>query len=194
MTEVAEPSIAAGRPTRAPRRSPTDLPLPFLTREHVEALSDAAGEPDWLREDRVAALAAFESLPLESNLLYTPYVDLRAAELEGIEPYRAGGGAPAAGALRLPDDEAGLMELREDGVAAQALSGEARAAGVRLLSLPELVRTDEALARQLLEGGPLLPPNEKLAPYRPVSRILPNASTATSSAVSALTPPKRDTH
>ncbi len=161
MTETAEPSTAAGRPARAPRRSPTDLPLSFLTRSHVEAI--AVGEPDWLREDRLAALAAFESLPLESNLLYTTYVDLRVAALEGIEPHPAGEGEPAGGATPLPDDEAGLMELREGGLAVQALSGEAREAGVRLLSLPELVGTDDGLARELLEGGPLLPPDEKLA-------------------------------
>ncbi len=162
MTEVAEPSTLAGRPARTARRSPTDLPFSFLTREHVEALAADRGEPGWLREDRLAALAAFAALPLESNLLYTPYVDLRAASLEGAAPYLRTARTATAGS-DLPDDIAGLLEVREDGVAALALSEQARGAGVRLLTLGELVRTDEALARELLAGGPLLPANEKLA-------------------------------
>ena len=44
-------------------------------------------EPDWLRADRLAALDAFEALPVEPNQLYTPYVDLRAAELADVAPY-----------------------------------------------------------------------------------------------------------
>jgi Fe-S cluster assembly scaffold protein SufB len=163
MTEVAEPSIAGGRPARTPRRSPTDLPFSFLTREHVDALASERDEPAWLRDDRLAALEAFQALPVEANRLYTPYVDLRAASLDGVAPYvRTGVGVPDAAATP-PEDEAGLVELREDGVGACALSAGARAAGVRLLTLGELVRTDDALARELLAGGPLLPVDEKLA-------------------------------
>ena len=60
----------------------------------VEAVADAHAEPGWLREDRLAALAAFDALPVESNRLYTPYVDLRAASLDGAAPvvWPAGGG------------------------------------------------------------------------------------------------------
>ena len=62
-----------------------------------------------------------------------------------------------------PDGVAGLIELREDGLAARSIDAKAAAAGVRLLTLPELVATDETLARGLLEGAPLLPAEEKLA-------------------------------
>ena len=81
MTEVAEPSSTAARPARAPRRAPTEMPFTFIDCALVAAISDAGDEPAWLRDDRLAALAAYESLPVESNLLYTPYVDLRAASL-----------------------------------------------------------------------------------------------------------------
>ncbi len=57
------------------------------------------------------------------------------------------GSAAAASAQGLPEGVAGLLELREDGVAIAALSDEARAAGVRLLTLGELVAADERATR-----------------------------------------------
>jgi Fe-S cluster assembly scaffold protein SufB len=162
MTEVAEPSTPPARAPRAPRRSAVDLPFSFVTREHVESLAAQGGEPAWLRDDRLAAFEAFEALPLESNRLYTPYVDLRAASLDGAAPYPRSSSASAERAS-LPGDEDGIIELHEDGVSAHALSHEARQAGVRLMTLGQLVGSDEAFAREHLEGGPLLPGNEKLA-------------------------------
>ena len=162
MTEVADPSPAAARPARAPRRSPTDLPFSWVDRELVEAVADAHAEPAWLREDRRAALAAFDALPVESNRLYTPYVDLRAASLDEAAPvlWQAGdGGAPGV----VPGDVAARIELTEDGVASRFVGEAAAAAGVRVLTLSELVARDEPLARSLLDGAPLLPREEKLA-------------------------------
>lgn len=162
MTEVAEPSSPEARPARAPRRSPTDMPFTFVDGALVQAISDAGAEPAWLREDRLAALAAYDALPVESNRLYTPYVDLRAAALDGAAPYTAPVASLAAGPAT---DEAlgGLLELSEEGVIARSLDAKAAAAGVRVLTLPELLATDEALARSLIEGAPLLPAEEKLA-------------------------------
>lgn len=163
MTEVAEPSTATGRPARAARRGPADLPFSFVTRELVESLAAERGEPAWLREDRLAALEAFGGLLVESNRLYTPYLDLRAAALDGAEPYHLAAAAEARSAAALPGDAAGVLELREDEVTVASLSDAARAAGIRLLTLGELVRTDDTLARELLEGGTRLPADEKLA-------------------------------
>jgi Fe-S cluster assembly scaffold protein SufB len=163
MTEVAEPSTTAGRASRTRRRGPADLPFSFVTRELVESLGISRDEPAWLRADRLAALEAFEALAVESNRLYTPYLDLRAASLDGATPYQATASADARSAAGIPGDAAGMLELREDEVAVASLSDEARAAGVRLATLGELVRTDESVARDLIEGGPLLPADEKLA-------------------------------
>lgn len=164
MTEVAEPSslpASPARPVRAPRRAPADLPFSFIDRALVVEISDAAREPAWLREDRLAALAAFEALPVESNRLYTPYIDLRAASLDAALPYLDPvTGLPAAA----PGDAvAGQISVSEEGVLARSLDPRLVAAGVRLLTLPELVASDEALARSLIEGAPLLPASEKLA-------------------------------
>ena len=163
MTEIADPSALAGRPARAPRRSPTDLPFTFVDHGLVEALAAGRLEPAWLLEDRLAALALFEALPVEGSQLYTPYVDLRAASLEGAAPYTITGSAGATTAQGLPDGVAGLLDLREDGVAVVAISDAARTAGVRLVTLGELVATDDTLARELLAGGSLVPVDEKLA-------------------------------
>jgi Fe-S cluster assembly scaffold protein SufB len=160
MTEVAEASTPR-RPARAPRRSPTELPVTFLDRAFVDALVAERDEPAWLREDRLAALGRFEGLEVESNRLYTPYVDLRAASLEDAEPTLTSR-ETAPGTAPLPEGTAGLIDVDEDGVVAVALDDAARTSGVRLLSLGELVRTDERLARTLLAGGGLVPADEKL--------------------------------
>jgi len=159
MTEVAEPS-SPGRPARV-RRSPTDLPVTFLDREFVESLVDERGEPGWLRDDRLAALERFAALEVESNRLYTPYVDLRAASVDAAAPYVVTASRPSGEGV-LPAELAGLIEIDEDGVAAVRLDEATRSAGVRLLTLAELVRTDEAFARRLLDDGGLVPADEKL--------------------------------
>ncbi len=165
MTEVAEasePSTPA-RPARAPRRAPDDLPFAFVDGALLASIGAAAGEPAWLREDRAAALAAFEALPVEANRLYTPYVDLRAASLGDAAPYTMAASAAATAPAPADAAIAGLLELREDGVVVASLDPVTAAAGVRLLTLGELVRTDDALAKALIADDPILPADEKLA-------------------------------
>jgi Fe-S cluster assembly scaffold protein SufB len=161
VTQVAEPSTSAAPAPRAPRRSATDLPFTFVDAALVERIVAERGEPGWLREDRLAALARFEALPVESSNLYTPYVDLRAARLDGAAPY-VWTAAAAALPGEVPAGTAGLVELSEDGVTALVLEDGARAAGVRLGTLGDFLATDEAFARELLAGSPI-PVDEKLA-------------------------------
>ena len=64
------------------RRALADLPLEWATTDMIAKLSPGgAGLPE-----RTVALAAFHALPTESNLLFTGYVDLRAAEVERAAP------------------------------------------------------------------------------------------------------------
>ena len=84
------PSSPRARPVR---RAPTDLSFQ-LDDALVEAF--AAEEPAWSGDDRRAALGRYRELPVESNRLYTTYVDLRAAALEDVLPaYRAAIAAPS---------------------------------------------------------------------------------------------------
>lgn len=162
MTEAADAPTTTARPARAPRRAAGDLPFSFVDAALIERLGTDRAEPAWLREDRTAALAVFEALPTEANQLYTGYVDLRAASLEHAAPYiRTAAIGAAAGT---PDEgTSGLIALSEDGVEVAVLSAEAHAAGVRLLTLAQLVTTDEPFARTLLSGDALLPVRERLA-------------------------------
>jgi Fe-S cluster assembly protein SufD len=148
MTEVAEasaPASGAVRP-RPVRRGLTELtyrPDP----EAVERL--AADEPDWLADDRRAGLAAFAKLPVEPNQLYTTYVDLRSADLGEVTAY-PGLADAKAGSAPAPDGLAALAWFDEDRIASLVVDAEAAAAGVRVESLADVVRTEPGVARSLL--------------------------------------------
>ena len=161
--EVAVASRPAARPQAPIRQAPTDLTLSFVDEATVSAVAAAAADPAWLLADRLAGLRGFEALPIESNRLYTTYVDLRNAHLSDVRPYPAGtrGGA-AAGAARLPEGAAAYAEFAEDRLTALVLSPEARDAGLVLETLASLGGRDPDLLRSLLEGGCTLPENDKL--------------------------------
>lgn len=164
MTTAAETTPASG--ARAPRQAPTGLTLAVPAEAHVRARSLAAAEPAWLLEDRLAALGRFAELPIESNQLYTTYIDLRSARLAEVLPYEAPATAVEAGGdhpAMLPAGADGLIEITEDRLPTLVLSDEARAAGVVLETLGATLRRDPSALRGLLEGGPLLPTDDKLA-------------------------------
>lgn len=166
---------AAAAPTAGPaasmpstRQAPTDLTLSFVDEATVREVAASRGDPDWLLADRLAGLRAFDALPIETNPLYTTYVDLRNAHLAGMRPVLAlSGSAAEAGAgadqRLLPEGAAAYAELSESGVAALVISPEAKAAGLVLETLADLQARDPEQLRRLLEGGCTLPENDKLA-------------------------------
>ena len=164
MTDAtAEPAAAPARPARTGRRVPSELS--FILDEATVA-SRATGEPDWLTADRQASFARYQPLPVETNQLYTTYVDLRTADLSAVRPWDA----PAASArpdgsaaAALPAGVAGLASFVEDGIEALALDDASRAAGVVLDSVAGLIDRDPALARRLLGDDRSLPLDDKLA-------------------------------
>ena len=155
MTETAT-ADAATAPRRPARRSPTELTF-RLDPALVESF--AAGEPDWLADDRRAALAAFTATPLEPNQLYTTYLDLRGADLADARPYEQPAGAPS-GVADVPADAAGIVSFEEDRVVAVALADDARAAGVTLDTLGGLIARDPETARRLLSAEASLPADD----------------------------------
>ena len=163
---TAQPETAAASKQAAPvRQGPSDLTLSFVDEATVRRTAGAAADPDWLLTDRLAALRAFEALPIETNPLYTTYVDLRNARLTAARPYTSPAG-PAHGATAaklLPEGASAYAEITENRVTALVLSEEARAAGVVLETLSDLRTRDPELLRRLLEGGCALPENDKLA-------------------------------
>jgi Fe-S cluster assembly protein SufB len=143
----------ASRP-RPARRALDELSLP------VDATAlDAvlASSPDWLAADRRAAFAAWSALPAESNMLYTPYIDLRGAQLEGAGLVTDHGTERGVGTV--PADADGLIEIDEGRVTAVALSSTARSAGVVVRPLLD----DVDSVRDLLDGCASLATNDKFA-------------------------------
>jgi Fe-S cluster assembly protein SufD len=173
METTTTPATSGTRPQRAPRRAPADLPFRFADEGLARALAAERGEPDWLRAERLEAWEAFETLAAEGNQLYTPYIDLRAADLFEARPYvgtesatataAASTTASAAEAHQLEGDVAAIIDLAEDRVLEARLGREATAAGVRLETLGAALLADPDGLRGDLEGGASLPANDKLA-------------------------------
>jgi Fe-S cluster assembly scaffold protein SufB len=126
---------------RIPRRSPSDLPFRFADRGLAQALAAEREEPDWLRAERIEAWKAFEALPVESNQLYTPYVDLRGAALDEARPYVLDG--PAS----LGDDLLALTVPK----------------AVQVETFAQWLARDPEGFRAAIDGGHTLPANDKLA-------------------------------
>jgi Fe-S cluster assembly scaffold protein SufB len=143
----------ASRP-RPARRALDELSLP-VDGSALDAV--LASSPPWLAADRRAAFEAWSTLPGESNLLYTPYIDLRAAELEGAAFITDHG--TERGVVTVPADADGLIEIDEGRVAGVALSPAAAAAGVVLRPLLD----DVDAVRDLLDGAPSVAANDKFA-------------------------------
>lgn len=133
--------VSATPPARLRRRAPADLPFAFAERALAETLATEREEPDWLRAERIAAWKAFEALPVESNQLYTPYVDLRGASLENARPYVLDG-PPGLGG-----DLADLV----------------LPAGVHVETMGQWLARDPEGFRNTIEGGATLPTEDKLA-------------------------------
>jgi Fe-S cluster assembly scaffold protein SufB len=161
VTVSANPATAPS-PSRPTRRAPADLPFSFPTRDLAIALAAERQEPDWLRDERVAAFDVYDALPTESNRLYTPYIDLRGAALEGVELYRQTA-ALATEPGDLPDGTAGLIELREDGIASLVLEPALLRAGVILESFASAIGRGDAGFRAILENGSTLQSDDKFA-------------------------------
>jgi Fe-S cluster assembly protein SufB len=156
----AAASDAPVRPARAPRRAPNELTF-SLDEAFVEAA--AATGPDWLAADRRAAFARYRALPIETNQLYTTYVDLRTADLAGVTPWDPMASPGDASDDDLPPETSGWAVFTENGSPMLALSDEAVLAGVILEPLDALVRRREDLAIRLLADEGSLPLDDKLA-------------------------------
>ncbi|MEO6350031.1 MAG: SufD family Fe-S cluster assembly protein [Candidatus Limnocylindrales bacterium] len=140
------------------------LNLPFAGENVVRRISAQNKEPDWLLADRLAALALYDELPLETNSLFTLYVDLRAAKWNEISTYAQTGDAPQVSGF-VPEGAAALIEVAEDRVVARGLSPEAAEQGVIVDSFANVLRDRPQLLRDAIDGGKTLPVNDKFAQF-----------------------------
>ena len=125
------------------------LTLPWTTEEHVRRIAGLADEPAWLLADRLEGLARAAELPIESNQLFTSYVDLRAAKLAEIEPYLETGDA-AEVSDAIPAGASGFLEVREDRVVGRALAPGLRESGVIVDSFANVLRDRPDLLQRFL--------------------------------------------
>jgi Fe-S cluster assembly scaffold protein SufB len=140
------------------------LKLPFAGEEIVRRLSTDLEEPKWLLEDRLDAYRRYAELPIETNSLFTLYVDLRAARWAEIEPYRQSGDARTVSDA-VPEGAAALIEVADDRVVARGVSEQARAAGVVVDTFANILQERPKLLREAIDGGTSLPLNDKFAQF-----------------------------
>jgi Fe-S cluster assembly scaffold protein SufB len=152
-------TVASSRP-RPARQGLTDFTLP-VQRADIDEIAPLPGESDWLVADRRAGFDAFEALPAESNPLYTTYVDLRTVQLANAVLTPTPRTVPVA--ADLPPGTDGLLVIEEGDLAGVALSPEAVAAGVVLTSIADLATHDPDRVRALLDGGSILPTDDRFA-------------------------------
>jgi Fe-S cluster assembly scaffold protein SufB len=158
--EAAAAAPAPARPARAPRRAPNELTF-ALDPAFVEAR--AATEPEWLAADRRTAFERYRALAIETNQLYTTYVDLRTTDLAAVTPWDKPAIALGGVSLAPPDGAAGFAAFRDDRVDALGLDERARESGVVIDTLGGLIARDPDLARRLLADEATLPLDDKLA-------------------------------
>ncbi len=140
------------------------LDLPFAGEETVRRISEINGEPEWLLADRLAALKLYDELPVETNSLFTLYVDLRLAKFNDISTYEDTGYATSV-AETLPEGAAAFIEIAEDKVVARAFSAEARDAGVEIDTFANVLKSQPDTLKAALGGGNTLPENDKFAQF-----------------------------
>jgi Fe-S cluster assembly protein SufD len=129
-----------------------------LSRDVVDHLSDAAGDPAWLRTRRLEAWDAFVRLPLPSPTDEEwRRTDLSGLTLDALRPLPPSVGTqkgrPPASLMRLVGDPAAAAGLRlvVDGVQVQSrLASDLAKSGVIFMSLPEAVAAHPDLVRQYL--------------------------------------------
>ena len=152
-------TVASPRP-RPARQGLTDFTLP-VRRADIGTITPIPGEADWLIADRQAGFDAFEALPAESNPLYTTYFDLRTVQLANARLTPSP--RTTAVAVDLPAGTDGLLVIEEGDLTGVALSAEATAAGVTLTTIADLAARDPQRVRALLDGGSILPADDRFA-------------------------------
>ena len=139
------------------------LKLPFLSEDGVRISSARAAEPSWLLDVRMDALAQVTALPAETNQLFTPYLDLRAAQFDAIQLESPAEGAVVDAQAPPPEGIAALVEIRGGQVTRRVLGPEAQRAGVIIDTFETVLRERPELLRAHLEGTATLPAGDAFA-------------------------------
>ncbi len=125
---------------------------PGFTREAVETLSRAKGEPEWMLEKRLAAFAAYEATPLPTrDQRAWKYTDVSRLNLDAFAPHaRPPADAAALAALRPPDEAtaAGVLQQFDSHAHGGDLFEAAQRQGVVFTSIDRAVKEHPDLLRR----------------------------------------------
>lgn len=138
-----------------------------FTEAQVGSLSDALGEPSWLRDYRLEALKSFSSLPLETSPLYVKYQGVSAFD---PEKFAVG---PAQQRIDLRSHFEGFLTGRESNVVLQGnsttvhvdLDEEYAKSGIEVLGVAEAAKRHGSLLKDLLTRRLADPSKEKYAAF-----------------------------
>jgi Fe-S cluster assembly protein SufD len=145
--------------------------LAGFTQEAVVALSQAKGEPDWVRDQRIAAWEIYNALPMPSRsdeewrrtdlrrlkldrFAVAPVSDARVASLEQLST-----GSDAAHSLQFGDasQRAGLVVSKDGNVAFTEIAEDIAAQGVIFTDLDTAIREHPELVKASF-GNEAVPP------------------------------------
>ncbi len=137
------------------------LSLEFVSEEAARAASVLASEPAWRLAERLEAAQRVASLPAESNQLFTPYLDLRAARFGDITVGPARRSVVTSG--ELPEGAAALVAVDGASDARRVLGPEATAAGLLVDTLSNVLRDRPELLGAEVRDGVTLPADDAFA-------------------------------
>ncbi len=151
---------------------PTESQLRGFTREGVEALSRAKGEPDWVLEQRLAAWEVYEATPMPTSQDEEwRRTSLRALKLDQVQPF--GPQSIVADSLdALPaavregvslEGRAGLLVQHNSGLVYIWVSDELKAQGVILMGLDQAVHEHPDLVRKYFMTDAVTPGHDKFS-------------------------------
>lgn len=151
---------------------PTGAQMRGFSREGVEALSRAKGEPAWVLEARLAAWEIYEAAPMPTGQDEEwRRTSLRALKLDQVRPFGPGT-MPQASLAALPADvraglseegRAGLLVQHNSGMVFRAIGDEAAAQGVIFTGLDEAIRDYPDLVRKYFMTEAVQPGHDKFS-------------------------------
>ncbi len=151
---------------------PVDTQARGFTREAVEALSAAKGEPDWVREARLRSWEVYEATPMPTAKDEEwRRTSIRALKLDQVQPFGAGA-MPQADLASLPADvraglgeegRAGLLVQHNSGIVYHTISAEAEKLGIIFMGLDEAVRQHPDLVKRYFMADAVSPEHDKFS-------------------------------
>jgi len=136
--------------------------LGFANEETVRDISVNRREPPWLLSERLAALARFNELPLETNPLFTKQIDISAARVEEAIPYANPPAEPRSAAMT-ETGVSGMFHQMEDHVETLGIDVELEEKGVVLDTLEGAARRHPEFLKSFLTAKDCLPRTDKFA-------------------------------